>query len=341
MNILRHEIRTGLLVVITLAVLVAVVIYLGAPGVFVPQHIYRIYFDNASGIKQGADVLLAGRKVGRVKTLYSPVPEGQRPEAKTEALIEVQVSVYAKIYNNVKVQMIQNGLLAEQVIDFTSGEEASGLAKDGASFIGLRPGGLQDAVPMVLEKIDPVLNKATTTLDSLQKTSDNLAKLTETGADLPVALAEFRQFGTNLKEMSGPEGALKKSLDNVQAMTGEGGKIDKTVDNFQTLSSPDSPLAKALRNAEKFTDKLANNKDVDNALMNFRTAAEKLNRTVSDLGPQFTTIGHNLEQASETVKHQPWRLIWPSTKKYEEDGRARPPQPRLEVSGAAKKRSSR
>jgi phospholipid/cholesterol/gamma-HCH transport system substrate-binding protein len=173
MNILRHEIRTGLLVVITLAVLVAVVIYLGAPGVFVPQHIYRIYFDNASGIKQGADVLLAGRKVGRVKTLYSPVPEGQRPEAKTEALIEVQVSVYAKIYNNVKVQMIQNGLLAEQVIDFTSGEEASGLAKDGASFIGVRPGGLQDAVPMVLEKIDPVLNKATTTLDSLQKTSDN------------------------------------------------------------------------------------------------------------------------------------------------------------------------
>lgn len=341
MNILRQEVRTGLLVVLTLAVIVVVVLYLGAPGVFVPQHTYRVYFDNASGIKQGADVLLAGRKVGRVKNLYSPVPEAQRPTPTTEALIEVQVSAYAKIYNSVKVRMVQNGLLGEQVIDFASGEEASGLAKDGASFIGVRPGGLQDAVPMVLDKIDPVLTKATTTLDSLQITSDNLAKLTETGADLPVALSEFRQFGTNLKEMSGTEGALKKSLANIEAMTGEGGKIDKTVTNFQELSGPDSSLTKALRNAEKFTDNLANNKDIDKTLTNFRTAAENLNRTVGELGPKFSAVGRNLEQASDLLKHQPWRLIWPSTKKYEDDGRAKPPQPRLEVRAPAKKRASR
>ena len=37
MNIVRNEIRTGLLVVLTLAALVGVLIYLGAPGVFIPQ----------------------------------------------------------------------------------------------------------------------------------------------------------------------------------------------------------------------------------------------------------------------------------------------------------------
>lgn len=341
MNILRYEIRTGLLVVVTLAVLVVVVLYLGAPGVFVPQHTYRVYFDNASGIKLGGDVLLAGRKIGRVKNLFSPVPEGERPMPKLEALIEIQVSAYAKIYNSVKVRMTQNGLLSEQVIDFSSGEEASGLAQDGARFLGERPGGLQDAVPMVLEKIDPVLSKATTTLDSLEKTSDNLSKLTGKDADLPVALGEFRQLGTNLKELSGPEGALNKSLANVEAMTGEGGKIDKTVSNLQELTGPTSPLAKALRNAEQFTSDLAKNKDIEGTLRNFRTASEKLNRTVSDLGPQFTNIGHNLEQASETVKHQPWRLIWPSTKKYEEDGRPKPPQARLRVNSPAKGRAVR
>ena len=341
MNILRYEIRTGLLVVVTLAVLVVVVLYLGAPGVFVPQHTYRVYFDNASGIKLGADVLLAGRKIGRVKNLFSPVPESERPMPKLEALIEIQVSAYAKIYNSVKVRMTQNGLLSEQVIDFSSGEEASGLAKDGARFLGERPGGLQDAVPMVLEKIDPVLSKATTTLDSLEKTSDNLSKLTGKDADLPVALGEFRQFGTNLKELSGPESALNKSLANIEAMTGEGGKIDKTVSNLQELTGPTSPLAKALRNAEQFTNDLAKNKDIEGTLRNFRVASEKLNRTVSDLGPQFTNIGHNLEQASETVKQQPWRLIWPSTKKYEEDGRPKPPQARLRVNGPTKGRATR
>jgi phospholipid/cholesterol/gamma-HCH transport system substrate-binding protein len=340
MNILRNEIRTGLLVVLTLAVLVVVVLYLGAPGVFVPQHVYRVYFDNASGIKQGADVLLAGRKVGRVKTLYSPVPESERPSPKMETLIEVQVSAYAKIYNSVKVQMVQNGLLGEQVIDFTSGEEASGRAPDGTRFLGVRPGGLQDAVPMVLEKIDPVLTKATTTLESLEKTSDNLSHLTEQGADLPVALGEFRQLGTNLKELSGADGPLKKSLDNIQTMTGDGGKIDQVVANIHQLTGPDSSLAKALDNAQEFTNDLAHNKDIDTTLRNFRNASENLNRAVSNLAPQFATIGHNLEQASDTVKRQPWRLIWPSTKKYEEDGRASPPQPRLRVKAASPSRET-
>ena len=36
---------------------------------------------------------------------------------------------------------------------------------------------------------------------------------------------------------------------------------------------------------------------------------------MTDLGP----VGDNLKQFSETIKAQPWRLIWPSTKKYPED----------------------
>jgi hypothetical protein len=37
------------LVVITLAVLVAVLLYLGAPGVFVKQKTFRVYVENALG----------------------------------------------------------------------------------------------------------------------------------------------------------------------------------------------------------------------------------------------------------------------------------------------------
>ena len=126
MNIVRNEIRTGLLVFFSLAVLVVVLVYLGAPGVFTPQHTYRIYFSNASGIKPGAQVMLAGRKIGRVRELYSPVPEGERPDPKMETLIEVQVAASARVFNHVKVQITQPSLLGESVIDFSSGEEYIG-----------------------------------------------------------------------------------------------------------------------------------------------------------------------------------------------------------------------
>ena len=73
MQLRRNEILTGLLVLGTVAVLTFILIMLGAPGLFRPLVIYKLYFDNAAGIKLGAPVLLAGRKVGQVKSLNSPV----------------------------------------------------------------------------------------------------------------------------------------------------------------------------------------------------------------------------------------------------------------------------
>jgi len=318
MNILRNEIRTGVLVVVSIAALTALLLYLGAPGVFVPQNKFRIFFDNASGIKPGAQVLLAGRKIGQVKSLFSPVPEKDRPTPKMETLIEIQVDRDAKIYKKVKAQMTQNSLLGESVIDFTNGEEDSGLAPDGASFLGERPGGLADAVPLVLEKLDPALIKATTTLDSLQKTADNLTRLTADGADLPVAFSEFKKTGSNLSEMTGPQGVLHLALKNIESLTGDEGKIGKALDNLSAITGPESSLSRTLQNTEKFTASLTNNRDIEVTLRNFRLASEKMTRTVSDVGTKFSAVGENLEQASDTVKRQPWRLIWPNTKKYDE-----------------------
>ena len=336
MNIQRTEIRTGVLVVLSLAALVALLLYLGSPGVFVPQKTFGIYFDNAAGLEPGAPVLLAGRKIGQVRKLHSPVPEKDRPNPKMETLVEVQVAKSAQIFTKVKAQMTQPSLLGKHVIDFTTGEEASGLAPDGMKFLGERASGLADAVPAVLEKIDPALTKATATLDSLQKTADNLTKITGEGSDLPVAFAEFRKFGTNLNELTGTDGSLRRSLKNVEAMTGDDGKLATALDHIADLTGPDGNLAKTVANSEKFTAKLADNKDIEVTLRNFRHASENLDRQLGNLGGKFSDIATNLEQASDTVKRQPWRLVWPTTKKYEADGRAKPPQPRLKVKAARK-----
>src|SRR5207245_10453336 len=73
MQLQRNEILTGLLVVGTVAVITGVLVRLCSPGLFRPLVTYKIYFDNAAGIKLGAPVLLAGRKIGQVEKLYSPV----------------------------------------------------------------------------------------------------------------------------------------------------------------------------------------------------------------------------------------------------------------------------
>ena len=324
MNILRNEIRTGLLVVLSLAALVALLLFLGSPGVFVSQKTFYIYFDNAAGLEPGAPVLLAGRKIGRVRKLNSPVAEKDRPSPKMETLVEVQVATSAAIFNKVKAQMTQPSLLGKHVIDFTSGEEASGLAKDGTYLIGERQGGLADAVPAVLDKISPALLKVTSTLDSIQKTADNLTVITDEGSELRVALAEIRKFGANLNQLSGPGSSLQHTLQNLDRMTGDEGKLGVALGNFAAVTAPGGDLTKTLANSEKFTAKLSANKDIEITLRNFRQVSETLDRKMDRLGNMFAEVAANLAQASDTVKRQPWRLIWPSTKKYESADRLAP-----------------
>lgn len=107
--------------------------------------------------------------------------------------------------------------------------------------------------------------------------------------------------------------------------------VRRAVANLEKLSGPDSSLDKTLKNAEKITAELSGGKHIGATLQNLRGASEKLNVTVADLGAKFSKVGTNLTEATDTVKRQPWRLIWPSTKKYDADGRVAPPQPRLTV----------
>jgi len=316
MNILRNEVRTGLLVVISLSALVAILLFLGAPGVFIPQHTYWIYFQDAASIKPGSPVLLAGRKIGQVRALFSPVPDSERPDPKLETKIEVQVNSTARIFKHVKAQITQPTMLGDSVIDFSNGDEASGLAQNDASFIGELAPSLSGLAPMVMERLDPVLAKLNGTLDSLQKTSDNLTKLTAQGADLPEAFTEFKQLGMNLNELSGYQGPLRQSLQNIEALTSDQGKLVQSLNQLAELTGPEGSLSKTFKNTEKFTAELTANNDAAATLRNLRELSENLNRRMTQLGQQFSVIGVNLEQASDTVKHQPWRLIWKSTKEY-------------------------
>ena len=300
MQLQRNEILTGLLVVGTVTIIVGILILLGAPGLFRPLVTYKIYFDNAAGIKLGAPVLLAGRKIGQVHKLYSPVTreEDQRaqeaaaqirpPDAnatptpadgkpKFEVRIDVQVDKSAQVYRDAHARMISLGLLGEMAIDITQGTEGSGRAHDGDIFAGERSPDFSEAAAKLLEIVEPVAKEATNTMKELQSTAQNLSHITDENSELNQALAEFKTFGDHLVD----------------------------------LTAEDSSLSQSLANIEKISHDLSSNNNIAVTLQNFRESSEKLKSTLRDLEP----VGRNIAEFSETVKTQPWRLIWPSTKK--------------------------
>src|SRR5437870_6821043 len=329
MQLQRNEIMTGLLVIGTIAVVAFLLVLLGAPGLFRPLVTYKIYFDNAAGIKQGAPVMLAGRKIGQVQKLYSPVsPEEEKRaqdadaaihppppnasasptptpgKARFEVRVDVQVDKKARVYRDAKARLMQLGLLGDMAIDITQGTEASGRAKDGEMFTGERTPDLGEAAAQMLEVIKPVATEATNTMKDLQQTASNLNRLTDENSELNLALGQFKTFGTHLVDLTAPESALSHSLTNI----------------------------------EKISTSLSENNNIEITLQNTRASSEKLKTIVIDLGP----AGQNIKEFSETIRTQPWRLIWPTTKKYPEEQRqtaARGQQP-INVRKSAKARPS-
>ncbi len=312
MAVVRDELRTGLLVVFTSTILAAVLIYLQAPGLSGQRTMYRVYFDNANGINVGAPVMLAGRKVGQVARVVTPVPDEDRPKPGLEAMVEVAVDPRAQIFYDEQVTMMQYSLLAEQVIDFARGNQTSGLAPTNTAYIGQRQLGLTEAGAKVLEKIDPVIADARSAIQSIQATSDNVKGLTAPNSDLANALAQFRQFSGDMVCLSGSSGPLRCTLDNLKSLTCD-----------------DGPLKMTLQNAQRFTGQLADNPDVSASLHNFRRASENLRSTtrgiktsVNCIRPCISKTVQNAEQFTDTIKREPWRLIWPSKKTYPGDEKA-------------------
>jgi ABC-type transporter Mla subunit MlaD len=305
MEIRREEVRTGLLVIVSIAIITLVLLAIGAPGVFKATNTYRIYFDNAAGLNQGAPVLLAGRRIGQVTNLLSPVPLSERPEGfkNYETLVQVQVDRSADIYNKVEVHMLQTSLLGQPVIDFTNGDETSGLATNGSYFVGIRAkdftAAISDAVDVIKNTVTPVAIQAQKTMQELSSTADNLRQLTAPGSNVDQAVVQFRHFGDNLVQISGSESALQKSLNNIEMLTGSDGHLNQ-----------------ALANVDHLTNQILAQDRVGKTLTNLQNATENLNNVVSSAGPRVDIITANLEQATNTVKNQPWRLIWPVTKKY-------------------------
>ncbi|MEO7723071.1 MAG: hypothetical protein ABIU29_00040 [Chthoniobacterales bacterium] len=271
---------TGLLVLSTVAVLTFILILLGAP------------------------VLLAGRKVGQVKTLNSPVTREEAAHAfeaagnlgtvtgsegsgskglpRFEARIDIEVDRTAVVYKNSNVRLMSLGLLGETAIDFSRGNDHSGRAEAGQVFAGNRVPDFGEAIAKIIGIIGPVAAEATNTMKTLQGTATNLNKITGEDSPLSLALGNFKIFTEHLNELTAPESNLSKSLAHIEDLSNE----------------------------------LTKNDNIAVTLANFRDSSEKLKNALDNLGPELKETISNTKDFTATLRAQPWRLIWPSTKKY-------------------------
>ena len=171
---------------------------------------------------------------------------------------------------------------------------------------------LNSALPKILAVIEPVASTATLTLSELRKTIDTLNAVFGQEGDLRASLTKLRLTADNVSTLTATDGPLGHTITNMEDFT------DK-------LKSDDGPLMATLNNLQKTTDEINKGDRVEKMLANFEQASARadnatrqINALLAGLSPSFHESAANLAQMTDTLKRQPWRIIWPTTKKYDD-----------------------
>jgi ABC-type transporter Mla subunit MlaD len=125
------------------------------------------------------------------------------------------------------------------------------------------------------------------------------------GSGLAENHADF--IGTRVPNVSE---AVEGMVADVKRLTGPDSDLGHTINNLRGLTEPDSSLALTLDNLKDLTGQ---NADLALTLHKANTFMQTLNDS------KMTDVIRNADQFTDTIKRQPWRLIWPSTKTYPDD----------------------
>lgn len=218
---MRSEVKVGLLLVVTLAVVIAGITLLGKESnLFRSKNAYSIRFDTVSGLNTGNPVQLNGVDVGEVKQVILP-----RDPSESEIVVWVAIdSRYEKrIREDSEARIKTLGLLGDKYVEITSGSPDRPAIPDQ----GLIPTAPATSVDELLASGEDVMDNITAVTFSLRE----ILERTRAGEGLLGELTTESESGEQLV------GSVTETLDSIR-------------DAVDRINQGQGPLARLLNDEE-------------------------------------------------------------------------------------------
>ncbi len=248
--------KVGIFILIGLVTIGMMVVYFGRLGEGVQGYYnLRVEFPNAAGLIRGAEVLLAGAKIGRVGT--NPV------------ILENLEGVYVdlRIFESVKIPTASefavgsSGLLGDKfvVINLKPNAKESPSIEPGSTIQGVNDGGgiagmTDDAGALVAELRVTVgnINAAVKKLDNGLLGDQNIASMRETIGSFNTAMKKLDNGLLGEKSMAAMTETVKNLQTTSASLAEASGKIDAVITKADTaISSGKVTMESATKAAEE------------------------------------------------------------------------------------------
>ncbi len=339
------EVKVGALVLFSLGLLVAFVLVLGDVS-FSDGFTFHVDFDNAGGLKPGADVAIAGINVGNVEKLeFQPDRSGgDSPAVSVRAKVRIEEDYADAIRTDSEFFISRRGMLGEPYIEIETNSFDAPRIEKGAVLRGVEPPRMDVVVAkatQLLDTLDDILSDPdipaselignTASLmghldevvvdnrEDIDGTVRNTRKTTEEAAQLLAALNFAVDDGQTVRAM----------LDDARATSANARQISAKVNaEADPMLADAREAAASARSAGESVDRMLGNNEakIDSSIDNVHASTENLanmsrdaNEVMHRIEAGEGTVGQlladremydDMKELLRTIKRRPWKIIW-------------------------------
>ena len=293
------ELRVGITVLVS-CVTLGVLLFLmsGTRGLFSKRIMLQSYFDNASGLREGAPVRLSGVDVGNVIHIRI-VPDKDKQQTPVEVIMKVSTRYGFNMRRDSVTSLETAGVLGETYLDIDSSQAVGPTVQDGDTLATqVHPDFNQvvRASQSTLENMDALLKRADRILAFAESGKGSLGKLiydptlynrlSTTVADLQGMVEDVAKGKGSLGALINRNEAYDKFLatldkmnaviDDVQAGKGTAGKLLKDPSLYNNAND-------TMANIKKVSETINAGKGTVGRLIQDDELAKKLDTTITKL----------------------------------------------------------
>ena len=314
------QLRVGMTVIAASATL-AVLVFLmsGTSGLFTKRITVQSYFDNASGLREGAPVRLSGVDIGNVVHIRI-VPDKDKRETPVEVVMKISTRYNFNLRRDSVTSLDTAGVLGETYLDIDSSQAVGPVVHDGDTLATqVHPDFNQvvRASQSTLQNMDALLKRADRILAFAESGKGSLGKLIYDPTlynRLSSTVADFQQIVDEVSQGKGSLGALinrneaydkflatldklNAVIDDVQAGKGTAGKLLKDPSLYNNAND-------TMANIKKVTEDLNAGKGTLGRLAKNEELANKLDNTISKLSALTTELEAGQGTAGKLFKDE-------------------------------------
>jgi phospholipid/cholesterol/gamma-HCH transport system substrate-binding protein len=211
-SITWDQLKVGVLILVALLILAVAIVKLGQAGnLFGKRYRLVAFVPNASGLRVGGPVMVAGQLAGSVKDVQF-LPPNNDSTRKLVLIVEVDRKLQEQVRKDSRAKIKTQGLLGDKVFDISVGTPRYPTLRDGDTVL-IAPSTDYDAV----------VAQASTAIDQVVGLTNDLKKVTggiSRGEGTLGQLVTNRQLYDNLNSSLARTSALMARLENPRGTIG-------------------------------------------------------------------------------------------------------------------------